>query len=99
MFKWNWDAEKLFPDHGSKVVQELISSMDPKDGQSYDAINLPQRLDVLKTHADSVANSHWFFSTPILMIIGTIILVIKVYLIYHYNALNLYWKTTNLLHL
>ena len=82
VFKWNWDAEKLFPDHGSKVVQELIAAMDPKDGRSYDAMNLLQHLDVLKTHADSVANSHWFFSTPILMIIETIILMIMVFLVY-----------------
>ena len=58
VFKWNWYADKLFPDHGSKVVQELIAAMDPKDGRSYDAMNLLQCLDVLKTHADSMANSH-----------------------------------------
>ena len=86
VFKWNWDAEKLFPDHGSQVVQELIASMDPKDGRSYDATNLLQRLDVLKTHADSVANSHWFFSTPVLMIVGTIILMVIIYLIYRYRC-------------
>ena len=86
VFKWNWDAEKLFPDHGSQVVQELIASMDPKDGRSYDATNLLQRLDVLKTHADSVANSHWFFSTPVLMIVGTIILMVMIYLIYRYKC-------------
>ena len=81
VFKWNWDAGKLFPNHCSQVVQELIAAMDPKDGQSYDATNLLQRLDMLKTHADSMANSHCFFSTPILMIIGTIILVIMVFLV------------------
>ena len=54
VFKWNWDAEKLFPKHGSQAVHELIAAMDPKDGRSYDATNLLQHLDVLKTQADSI---------------------------------------------
>ena len=86
VFKWNWDAEKLFPKHGSQAVHELIAAMDPKDGRSYDAMNLLQHLDVLKTQADSMANSHLFFSTPILMINGTILIIIIVFLVYCYKC-------------
>ena len=37
VFKWTWDAEKLFPNYGSQAFQDAITAMEPKEGCSYNA--------------------------------------------------------------
>ena len=93
--KWTWDAEKLFPNYGSQAFQDAITAMEPKEGCSYNATNLLQHLDMLKTQSNHVANSHWFFTMPALMIIRTIVTMVIGFFIYRYGCRKLHPPQVN----